>query len=447
MLGWLFPRPPVNPVEKAWIETRMLRLAGHLGLPRLLDARMIMPVEDIIPANFGGTQKDAEEILSRLCESSRIPVGQLQLRVDTPGCHTQPRSENEAESEQAANTISMGPELLYNPYAVAATTARVLALRQLPTRSLAGESQAQVAWIADIAAIYLGWGVIVAHELTNAATQQHACGCGAGQPDGFPPARMLGYSLALFAFARGEKSPSWRNSLSLDALAACNRSLRYLHRTSDSLFTRERARQQPSSQSRQELLNQLNSGSHSARVAALWELCSPEHAEDAAEPVAACLHDRVPAIRAEAAQTIAQYGATARHALPALIDLLQDSNHSIRAAAARALGKIGTDSTELFNHLTELLRESNRLVVHNAAVAISGLGRNYEAAIPDLLGALRGAVIRCDHELIDTLVNALYALDPDPTKSVMEHFQDDPELQQQVAHIIVATLGDQPSEQ
>jgi hypothetical protein len=75
-------------------------------------------------------------------------------------------------------------------------------------------------------------------------------------------------------------------------------------------------------------------------------------------------------------------------------------------------------------------------------VAVRAFGQQGENAIPAILAALRGAVIRCDHSLIDTLTNTLYGLDPDPTDRVLEYFEQDPELREQVVHVIVDALGD-----
>jgi hypothetical protein len=214
----------------------------------------------------------------------------------------------------------------------------------------------------------------------------------------------------------------------------------YLRRTGDTLFNLKNAGRQPGPRPTNEILHQLETGSRSARVAALWELSDSSHASEAAESVALCLHDRVPAIREHAAWAIAAFGPAGKTAMFSLVDMLADSSSSIRTAATRALGAL--ESEEVLEHLAKMLRDPDREVVAVAANGIEKFGESGTDAIPFVLGALRTAMIRCDHELIDLLTSTLYALDPDPTDRVMQFFGDDPELREQVVHIIVDTLGD-----
>ncbi len=435
MLGWLFPRAPLDPVEKAWTETRMLWLAEQWGLPRLLEAQVV-PAQQIVSDDYDGTVDNARGILARMCAPLKLTPEQFHLDVVTAECRT------DSAPETAPNVIRVGDGQLRNPYAVAATLARELAWRQLPLENLTGINAGQLSWMADLAAVYIGWGGVVANGLADDQVQGHSCGCGPGQPGSGLPSRMLGYALALFAHVRGEVRPTWKSSLRPDALVVCDRSLTYLRRTEDTLFARDSVDRQPSKRATAELLQQLKTGSRSARVAALWELRDPSHADAATEQVVKCLHDRLPTIREEATRTIASYGATAKCALPALIDLLHENHYSLRAAAAHALGTIGTDSEEALADLAPLLRDPERQVVYEAAVAIKNFGERGGEAMPLLMAALRGAVIRCDHALIDTVTHTLFALDPDPTDRVMEFFEDDPELREQVVHILVDALGD-----
>jgi hypothetical protein len=54
-----------------------------------------------------------------------------------------------------------------------------------------------------------------------------------------------------------------------------------------------------------------------------------------------------------------------------------------------------------------------------------------------VLSALKAALIRCDHALIDVLSHTLFAMDPDPTDRIMQFFADDYELREQLVHIMV----------
>ena len=175
--------------------------------------------------------------------------------------------------------------MLSNPYSVAATVVRELAWRQLPLEKLEGPATKQKTWLADLAAVYSGWGAVVAHILAGNVALAHGCGCGPGQSSNLLPSHMLGYALALFAHVRGEVRPAWKNSLQLETSAVCDRSLKYLRRTGDTLFQRDSAGRAPGNRPTSDLLSQLATGSRSARVAALWELRNASHADAAADMV------------------------------------------------------------------------------------------------------------------------------------------------------------------
>ncbi len=435
MLGWLFPHAPIDPAEKAWTETRMLWLAQQFGAPRLLAARVVLP-EDLFLDAYNGSLEDAQQILTCMCATLETDPAHYDLEVATSQCQSGP------EPAPPQNTIRLSDQQLGSPYLVAAALGRELAFRQLPPQDFKVSAAGRVDWLADLAAVFLGWGVVVGHALADDVAGAQNCGCGPGPVSNLSPARILGYALALFTFARDETRPTWKSELRLETSAAFSRSENYLRRTNDTLFTLETAGQPIGTRPTGELLQQLKKGSRSARVAALWELRDARHATEAAEPVASYLHDSLPVLREESAHTLAEYGPADQDTLRTLIDLLQDYRDSIRAAAARSLGRVGTESAEALTQLTELLRDPVRQVVFATAVAIEKFGPPGAKAIPALLNALRDAVVRCDHELIDTLTHSLYALEPDPTERVLEYFADDPELRQQVVHIIVDALDD-----
>jgi hypothetical protein len=314
---------------------------------------------------------------------------------------------------------------------------------QLPLTQVAGLSSGQLSWLVDLAAVFLGWGAIMAHEQVGDQLPANCCGGGPESMISRLPPRTMGYALALFAHARGELRPQWNTSLRLDAQAMCTRSLKYLHRTNDTLFSPETAGRSGQVRSTAELLAQLQTGSPSARVAALWELRAECHASEAAEPICAYLHDRRPEFREEAAKTLASYGSSAGCALPDLLELLEDRHRGVRAAAAHAVGCLEQTDEAVLDQLAPLLRDLDREVVFGAAVSVEKFGESALPAARSVLDALRAAIIRCDRQLIDALTDCLVAMDPDPTDRVMEYFGDDLELRQQVVHIMVDALGAQ----
>ncbi|MBM4088066.1 MAG: hypothetical protein FJ276_01360 [Planctomycetes bacterium] len=437
MLQWFFPRAPLEPVEKAWVETRMQWIAEQLGASRLLNAKVVVPTPEFFADCTAGTPEAAGSLMARLGGLMGLDPRNLNLEVcceehvpEVVGVHD-------------AEVIRVARQQLADPPALAATLVHALGYRVLPHVGNTASNERDREWIVDLLSVFLGLGVFIANASVHASLSEAVSHCWCSlrkQP--YLPARMLGYAMALFTFARGETSPHWTDSLRLDALAAFRHGQTYLRRTADSLFTADSARQPPRAKTLDELLALLRTGSPSARVAALWELRDPAHARDAVEIVTQRLHDRHEAIRAEAARTLAVYGPAAGIAVPTLVDLLEDAKFSVRCAAAAALGTLGMDARNVVPQLAILLDDADREVVRYAALAVKQFADQAIPAVPHVLGAVRSAMIRCDHALLDTLLATLYALDPDPTQRILEFFAEDPELREQAVHLIVDSLDE-----
>ena len=440
MFGWLFPRPPLDIVEKAWTERHMLWLAEQFGLPRLLAAPVSLPEPEFLGEHYDGTLESGQHLMARIGAHLAIDPAQCRLEVVTQECGGE-ASPTTSLGTVPLHTVPINTAQLDDPAALAATLGHELVRGLLPVESRAMQNQTDADWLADLAAVYLGLGVHIANAVVSETTQQggHACHCGPRRIRHLP-ARMVGYAMALFAHVRGEARPAWKTYLRLDALVAYSRGLTYLQRTGDTLFTAVSAGREKRQIATEELLQQLATGSGSARVAALWDLRAPRHATGAAHAVSRCLHDRLPAIREEAAKTVAMYETQGQQALPSLVELLHDAKYSIRAAAAHALGILGSDSTDVLWHLTPLLSDPDPQVIFSSAAAVRRFGQQGEEALPAVLAALRAAMIRGDHPLIDALTHTLFALDPDPTDRVMQFFDDDAELREQTVHVIVDAL-------
>jgi len=67
-----------------------------------------------------------------------------------------------------------------------------------------------------------------------------------------------------------------------------------------------------------------------------------------------------PALRHQAADTLARIGPSAAEAVPALIVAIDDEDPLVRKAAARALGQIGPDAATAVPMLIEMLLEEDR---------------------------------------------------------------------------------------
>jgi HEAT repeat protein len=249
---------------------------------------------------------------------------------------------------------------------------------------------------------------------------------------GYLPARIFGYGFALFAFMRGEHSPSWAKHLRLDAASPLRDGLRFLRRTGDSLFHPDTIRADRTLATAGQFVNCLRAPSPSIRLSTLWELMERAVRDaELAQAVIRCLDDREPAVGAAACRTLGAMGGAAAGAVPALIRALSSADDDTRAGAAFALGVLGEQVDAVIPELAMLLEDENRTVVYEAAQALWRFKSRAEASSPRLLAAFNNALIQADHQLIEMLAATLLVISPDATRLVREHFaQNDPELRQ-----------------
>jgi HEAT repeat protein len=87
-------------------------------------------------------------------------------------------------------------------------------------------------------------------------------------------------------------------------------------------------------------------------------------------------------------RALGKCGASARKAVPGLVDLLHDGNPQVRSRAAEALGDIGPDAGEAVPHLVVLLKDPEEQCRSSASLALARLGSVASRAIPVLIEGL-----------------------------------------------------------
>jgi hypothetical protein len=399
-------------------------LASALGIDRLLEAEVIQPTEEYFPAPYEGTPTDVRRIMEELAEYMDVDAGKIELEIcpdiELPGAAG-------LYEPGERRIIRVAQSQTADLQRLVATLIHELSHEVLLGGGLLRPEVEDHEWITDLLAAYLGLGIFAAN---SALHEKYQMGWWRIGKQGYLPARVFGYAFALFCFVRREEMPSWVGHLRLDASAPFREGLRYLNKTRDSLFHPDTIRDQKKDTSVNELITQLESGTPSSRLAALWECRDrgPQTAE-ALDAVIRCLADRDPDIPGDAARTIATFGPTAASALPNLQRALRDELPSARAGAAYALGALRVDPERLVPELALLLDDKSRAVVSAAAEALSRYGRQAEAVEDRLLGILAGALVEGDDPLIETLIETLRVVSSDPNRSLWKHFNDtDPDL-------------------
>ncbi len=424
MFGLFAAKCPLNTGEKAWTESRMLWLADRLGIERLRHAEVILPTEEFFPGPYGGTAENVQDYFERVRRHMGVANRDIKLEicpdVQLPGAaghyHQGPQT-----------VIRIAESQLANPMSMIATLAHELSHEILLGGGLLTSDVSDHEMVTDLVPVYLGMGIFAA----NSTVQEEHGRMGQWSwwsvgKHGYLPARIFGYALALFAFMRGDRKPTWPQYLRLDASSALVDGLRYLQKTDDSMFHPNAIGLHRSPPSKFQLADDIRDGTPSARLVAIWEaenrtLSNPEIIAALTE----CLSDRDSSIAGAAGRALAALGPAATPALPQLIKALSASHEEPRAGAAQALGVLGKQPELVVPALVPLLADRNRTVVSEAALALSKFGLQAESASRGILAALTKALIEVDESQIEILIDTLRNIAADPKKLIVEHFTDD----------------------
>ena len=302
--------------------------------------------------------------------------------------------------------------------------ARQLSQHLLLGKDLPADDAEDSEGIADLLPVFLGVGVFAANAtLSEECGHVGEWGWWSMRKHGHLPARVFGYAFALFAWVRGEEDPAWATFLRPDALAAFQKGLSYLDRTGDSLFHPDTIRRPLRPLPAGELVDRLQKGTASFRLAALCSIREQRVTDPAVvAAVMDCLGDDDPAIPGEAARALAVLGPAAAAAGPLLLKALAAPQAKTRAGAAHALGELRLDPDAVIPELDFLLEDRSPMVVAAAAGALGRFGVAAQPATRRLLAAFHKALIECDDTLINILAAALLAVAPDARQCVREHF-------------------------
>ncbi len=167
MLGWFSRRPPLDPVEKAWVETHMLALARQWGFTQLLQRESLLPHE-LLGTGETADRMSPEALAAQLCQPLGIEAGEITLPSATQSCGA-------SEPELPPGPLPVSPSVPANPLALAAALARTLARGQLPGDWAGSLSATQLSWLADLAA----------------GLRRLGCAAGAPRSGGFHPRPRL----------------------------------------------------------------------------------------------------------------------------------------------------------------------------------------------------------------------------------------------------------------
>jgi hypothetical protein len=283
LFGWFAPAPPLGPREKAWVEVRMGWLADEFGTDRLRSADVVVPEEHYFPDAYEATAEGARALLDRVCGYMGVRPEEIEFQIlgdeAMPGAAGQfaPAAARAAPSDldfeipeekkipetaepPPPGVVRIAASELDDAESLVATVAHELAHAILQRRkALEGDPDRE--WVTDLLPVFQGLGVFLA----NATLRERSVRGGrsrwwAMRKHGYLSAQTIGYALAMFAWIRNERQPSWATHLRLDAADTLRRGLRYLNATEDAAFHPGRPWARPGKLTAFQLVDQIRAG-------------------------------------------------------------------------------------------------------------------------------------------------------------------------------------------
>jgi len=274
-------------------------------------------------------------------------------------------------------------------------------------------------WITDLLPVFLGIGIFAANVTVHEKLTPLWWTI---RKQGYLPSRILGYALALFAHMRGETRPRWKNELRLDAATALNKGLRFIDEGSDCLFHRDTWTPSPSSPTESELIEHLETGTPSRRLATLWEIQNRSiRGPQCMAAIVSRLQDRDGSVAGEAARTIAEFGDAAKGTSAELRSVLHSRHAEARAGAASALGTLLTEPDHTVPELCRMINDSDRNAQYYAIQAIAQFKTPIDPrSLHQLLATLENAMIVCDFQMESIIIHALMTVCEKPEECIRE---------------------------
>lgn len=449
MFGLFKVKPPLGPKEKAWTEHRFAWLADKFGMSRLLETPTLLPTYDGIPgvSNY----EDAETLLDFLRTWMKVEATNVRLQVH--GDHVDPASIGNYDDDNDPTVIVIKQEDFEHRDTLIAAMAVGLARQAIAESGFHQELKIDGGWTIELLPVFLGLGVFPA----NATVKDSYFDTGSWSSwsvsrRGNLPSRMFGYGLALRTSIRGDQSTEWSTSLRPDAQVAFDEGMKYLHKTNDTVFSRDSEKQPRRRLPLEALLDEVESGSPSRKISAMWELVNRAAGNDfepnlkISDSLMNGLRHKDAEVREAAAETLPFYDRS-QHAAQDLADTLNDPNSDVRAAAAHALGAyVDVDNETLVHDLTRALKDDSRQVVYGAVRSLSQYGEAAESATKMLLTRLRRALIDCSDDEAILFMLALRAIVKDVGATLAEFFKDSDAEYLDHANGILEQLEGQPTD-
>ncbi|MEP2669552.1 MAG: hypothetical protein ABJH04_11180 [Cyclobacteriaceae bacterium] len=245
------PKPTVTQEDKEWIEDAFLWLEQEYTREYLKSVRVIEPTKEFFPINFKGTEENANELATIICDYMGIKDAEINFHyfsdqpleltdgISTTQNETGSKLENKGAlgtySETGFKKYSIGLELglLSKSTNLIATIAHELSHLVLLGEGRLSENDEE---LTDLNCIALGFGIFICNSIFSFNQWQGSSHQGwQAQRSGYIPEEVATYALALMAEYQSMTDLSWTQYLNPSPKKMFDKNIKYLKTTTDEI--------------------------------------------------------------------------------------------------------------------------------------------------------------------------------------------------------------------
>lgn len=234
---------PLDENQKVWIEKAFQWLLQEFGVECFLKHEPVLPEPTYFPDKYRGTEEDVIKLVGRVCSYMDLDAGLIEVvflfdKDDTATKHRTGATEYSGAaglyfnktSLETRKRIAINVSEFKNPTRLVATIAHELGhVILLGGGKLSSEHKGHE-YATDLITVFFGLGIFTANSAFQFSQwQDHSHQGWSASRMGYLSEEMFAYSLAAYAWMRGDTNPKWSRHLAINVGHHFKQCLRYFN--------------------------------------------------------------------------------------------------------------------------------------------------------------------------------------------------------------------------
>jgi hypothetical protein len=241
--GGGIPELPLKESEKTWIENAFQWLLDEFGVESFLKHPLILPETSYFPDKYQGQEGDIINLVNRICGYMNVNPRLVEVEFfsdqdQTVAKHRLGGSEHSGAaglyfnktSDEPQKRIAINISEFNKPTNLVAVIAHELGHVILLGGGKLSRDDNGHEYLTDLITVFFGLGIFTANSAFQFSQwQDHSHQGWSVSRQGYLSEELFAYSLALYAWMRGESNPKWAGHLAMNVRHHFKQSLKYLN--------------------------------------------------------------------------------------------------------------------------------------------------------------------------------------------------------------------------